>query len=477
MSSAYTQLLLQVLRDRCASRMMLRMTVLVLALTVLAPIASSLIDRRDAGWAVMAGAPSFLILLWCGAFLKSAVQQNHPAYACLVPQLRQRLVVLTMAVWGLSGVLVAAMAAAVVGHFGYVLVAAAFFFCYMLFVQRYAVLAFLPSLLILGSVSLFREPLHALWDVLGPLGEPALTGIGLIAAVALGGAGLRLVFPRGGDSHWAWHARHAMLQRRLQGESLKRGESDNWSRWGMLLRVGYRSALRRDSSGGAAPGSMLLHTFGPAAHEGGYHAYAVLVTLTAALAVLCSGSDTFVVRDLMRASVMQACVLVGVMMYAFELVKGATRHAAEQAIYCLAPSAPPAAQLNRVMGAALLKRFLRVWLVAVLCAAGLDMVIQGAPRLYASTFVLSAALLPFSCALLRNYAMLPASPSQMVTLVGTFLATVAYLILIGVERHVQQFPLFCIGVAIALASLLMLRWRWQRLMVLPAVLPAGRLLA
>ncbi|MQA17943.1 hypothetical protein [Rugamonas rivuli] len=477
MSGAYTQLLLQVMRDGCASRMMKRMTMLVLALAVLTPIGTNMIDRRDVGWAVMAGAPAFLILLWCGSFLKSAVQQNHPAYACLVPQLRRRLIVLTTVVWAVSVMLVAGLAALVVGHFGYLLVAAAFFFCYMLYVQRYSVLAFLPSLLILGSVSVFRQPLHALWGVIGPLGEPALTGIGLLAAAALGGAALQQVFPRGGDSHWTWHARHAMLQRRLQGDAPKRGENNNWSRWSMLLRVGYRSALRRDSRGGAASGSMLLHTFGPGAHEGGYHAYALLVTLAATLAVLCSGSDTFVVRNLMRASMMQACVLVGVMMYAFELVKGATRNGAEQAIYCLAPAAPSTAQLNRVMGAALLKRFMRVWLVAVLCAAGLDMVIQGAPRLYASTFVLSAALLPFSCALLRNYAVLPASPSQMATLVGTFLATVAYLILIGVERHVQQFSLFCIGVAIALASLLMLRWRWQRLMVLPAVLPAGRLLA
>ncbi|MQA36576.1 hypothetical protein [Rugamonas aquatica] len=477
MSGAYSQLLLQVLRDGCTSRMMKRMTVLVLALAVLTPIGTNMIDRRDVGWAVMAGAPAFLILMWCGSFLKSAVQQNHPAYACLVPQLRRRLIVLTTVVWAVSVMLVAGLAAAVVGHFGYLLVAAAFFFCYMLYVQRYSALAFLPSLLILGSVSVLQQPLHALWDVIGPLGEPALAGIGLLAAAALGGAALQQIFPRGGDSHWAWHARHAMLQRRLQGDAPKRGESGNWSRWSMLLRVGYRSALRRDSRGGAAPGSMLLHTFGPAAHEGGYHAYALLVTLAATLAVLCSGSDTFVVRDLMRASMMQACVLVGVMMYAFELVKGATRHGAEQAIYSLAPAAPSAAQLNRVMGAALLKRFMRVWLVAVLCAAGLDMLIQGAPQLYASTCVLSAALLPFSCALLRNYAELPPSPSQMATLVGTFLATVAYLILISVERHVQPFPLFCIGAAIALASLLMLRWRWQRLMTLPPVLPAGRLLA
>lgn len=474
MNAAYSQLLLQVVRDRCASRTLVRISWLALVVGVAALVFARYIDRAELGWGMLTGAWSFLILIWGGALLKSAVQQNQPAYACLVPKLRHRLIVLTLMLYGTMTLLIAAMIGAVFGHFGYALVGACLFYSFILYAQRYTVLAFLPSLLILLSVSVLKAPLHAMWDAIGWMGEPALTGIGMIVASVLGGFGMRAAFPRGGDSHWSWHARRMATVRRVQGDAPKPGDAASWSRWTMRLRIGYRTSLRRDSRGGAAPGRMLPYTFGPAAHEGGYHGGALLILL--ALLVLHGFDDSELLRQMARTSLLQACVLASVVIYAAELQKSVVRHGAEQALYLLTPGAPAAAQLNRLLGAVLLKRFLRVWLVTVACAATIDMVMHGAPQLYASTCVLSALMLPLACTLLCDYAKMPASTNQTATLIATFLTIVAYLMMLGVERTWPAFPVFWVCAAIVLASLLALGWRWRRLMALPAVLPAGRLL-
>lgn len=473
MNAAYSQLLLQVVRDRCATRALVRISGLVLLVGVAALVFGNHVDRPQLGRGMLVGTLSFLVLSWGGALLRSAVQQNQPANACLVPQLRHRLIVLTLVLYGAMTVLIAAMFGAVFGHFGYALVGAGVFYSFILYAQRYAVLVFLPSLLIIGAVSVLNAPLHALWDAIGWMGEPALTGIGLIAASVLGGFGMRAAFPRGGDSHWSWHARRMATLRRAQGDAPKPGDAANWSRWTMRLRIGYRASLRRDSRGGAAPGRMLPHTFGPAAHEGGYHAGALLILL--AVVVLRGFGDSELLRQMARSSLLQASVLVSVAIYAAELQKSVVRHGAEQALYLLTPGAP-AEQLNRVLGAALLKRFLRVWLVTVACAATIDMVMHGAPHLYASTCVLSALMLPLACTLLRDYAKMPASTNPTAILIATFLTIFSYLMMLGVERTWPAFPVFWVCAAIVLASLLALRWRWRRFMALPAVLPAGRLL-
>ncbi|MCU6497164.1 hypothetical protein LPN04_05075 [Rugamonas sp. A1-17] len=474
MNAAYSQLLLQVARDRCASRSLTRISGLVLLVGVAALVFARYIERPQLGLGMLVGALSFVMMSWGGAMLKSAVQQNQPANACLVPKLRHRLIVLTLMLYGAMTLLIAAMIGAVFGHFGYALVGAGLFYSFILYAQRYPVLAIMPSLVIVLSVSVLSAPLHALWDAIGWMGEPALSGIGLIAASVLGGFGMRAAFPRGGDSHWSWHARRAAALRRAQGDAPKPGDTANWSRWTMPMRIGYRAGLRRDSRGGAAPGRMLAHTFGPAAHEGGYHVAALLILLV--LLVLRGFGDSELLRQMVRTSLLQASVLVSVVIYAAELQKSVVRHGAEQALYLLTPGAPAGAQLNRVLGAALLKRFLRVWLVTVACAATIDMVMRGAPHLYASTCVLSALMLPLACTLLRDYAKMPASTNQTAILIATFLAIFAYLMMLGVERTWPAFPVFWVCAAIVLASVLALRWRWRRFTALPAVLPAGRLL-
>ncbi|MES2160038.1 MAG: hypothetical protein V4476_02680 [Pseudomonadota bacterium] len=477
MNGAYTQLLLQVVRDRCANRVMVRISALLaLGALVVALLVLSLRSHMELAWQAPLGMSTMLIVMWSGAYLKSAVQQNHPAYACLVPQLRRRLIVLTVVLFSAGGLAVAAMAAAVFGHPGYALAGTGAFFCYMLYAQRYMVLAFLPTVIILASLSL-KQWLAALWQSLAPMGEPALAGMGLIAVAVLGAAGMQLVFPRGGDRHWAWYSRNAVLARRLQGGLLKSDDGGARNRFSMLLRFGYSAALRRDSQRGARPARMLMHTLGPTAYEGGYLVYLLLVTAVAAGVLLHAGDDALAVRQMMRTFVMQICLLVAVVLYAADLLKSASRHGAEQALFFLAPRTPITAQVNRMLGTALLARFLRVWLLACAAAFLVDMLLHGAPRIYGSTFLLAALLLPFSCLLLRDYATTPVSHSQMTTVAWTFVAMVAYLVALAVENDFPELPLFWIGGAVVLVTLLVLRRRWQRLMALPAVLPAGRLLA
>lgn len=202
----YAQLLIQVMRDRAAGGLLVRFSWFLAACVAGELLFAHYFGQPRFGHALLVGLICGTGYLWCGAFLKSAVQQNQPAYACLVPQLRRRLMTLTATSYLACTSVTAAMASVLLGHGGYALVCGGMFSVYMLFAQRYAMLNLLPSAVILVSVSMQNQPLHALAATAETMGEPAVAGAGALVLLLLGRLGLHAAFPQGGDRHWAWHA-------------------------------------------------------------------------------------------------------------------------------------------------------------------------------------------------------------------------------------------------------------------------------
>jgi hypothetical protein len=479
----YGQLLRQVVLDRCGRGMMLRVSALLAAVAIGAPLLLRLSPALPRlGGAIAACAAAAAILLWCGTWLRSAARQNQPEYACLVPQLRHRLMVLAVLLLGATVPLVAALLAAVFGHFGYLLAGIGLFCVYMLFVQRYMLLVFLPSAVIFASVSVERR-LEQLIGMAAAAGEPAVAGVGLIVVVALGAWGLLAVFPRGGDNHWAWHRKlNARLARQRNLASPAGAPvASGMPRWMMLWRsvsgAAYREALRRDSRR-AVPASaarMMMHTVGVDGHLGVAVGGLLLLALLTVLAVLYLGPDVRLVQQLAQTSLVQMSVLLAPLTYAGGAACAISRRGTEQGLYLLTPGAPRAAALNRLLARALLTRFLLVWLAAFACAAWLDAAIIGGPPLRGATFVMAMAVLPFGRTLLRDYAGMPFSYNHTVIVGGCFAGAVVYLAAMQIERSVPDMPWFWLGGALALLSVLALGQGWKRMMALPQAFPAGRL--
>ena len=480
----YGQLLRQVMLDRCGRGMLLRVTALMALVAIGAPLLFHLSPALPRfGGAVSAGAIAATVLLWCGSCLRNAVRQNQPEYACLVPRLRRRLMTLAVLLLGATMLLTAALLATAFGHFGYLLAGMGLFCVYMLFVQRYLLLVFLPSAVIFASVSVAKR-LEQLVGVAVAAGEPAMAGVGLIVVAVLGAWGLRAAFPRGGDGHWAWHrklnARLARQRNRAPAAGVSvAGGVPRWMRlWCSASGAIYRRALRRDSRR-AVPASaarMMMHTAGVEGH----HATSVAALLALAAITLLTlawlGPDAGLARQLARTSLIQMSVLLGPLTYAGGAATAIIRRGTEQSLYLLTPGAPrEAATLNRLLARTLLTRFLLVWLAAFACAAGLDAAVVGGPTLRGPTFVMAMAVLPFGRTLLRDYARTPFSYNHMAIISGCFAGAVVYLLAMQVERSVPGMPWFWLGGAMALVSVLAIALRWRRMMRLPPALPAGRL--
>lgn len=467
MSAAYSQLLAQLMRDRCASRVAVRMTWFIVACVAGDLLCTMYAIKPPFGHALLVWLIGCIGYLWFGTFVKSATRQNQPAYACLVPGLRSRLMTLTALLFLACTLAATALAAVLIGHAGYALVCAGMFGVYMLFAQRYPAVNFL--VLLLPFMGMW--PLDKLLAAADAIGEPMVAGVGAIAVILLGMLGVRIAFPQGGDRHWDWHRRLGREAARLNGAVPAAGAAPG-PRWTVCMRFAYLSALRRDSRGGASQGRMMLHTLGMAAYDGNGIAFVLASTLAMALAGrhVAGLGDPEVMR--MAGSAMQGCLLMASLMYAVAASSSAARFGVEQGLYRLTPAAPAASRLNRVLARALLLRCLRLWLISLAGAACIDAVIFG--QLRGVTYALATLTLPFVGLTLRNYAAMRRRTGESAALAGTLLLVLLYIAVLMLERMLPAFPWFWAGSAVALATAIGLGLGWRRMMALPPALPAGR---
>jgi hypothetical protein len=467
----YAQLLVQVLRDRAAGGLMVRLSWFLAACVVGELVFAMYFGQPRFGHVLLIGLICGTGYLWCGAFLKSAIQQNQPAYACLVPQLRRRLMTLTVVLYLACTLVMAAMASALIGHGGYALVCGGMFSVYMLFAQRYALLNLFPSAVILVSVSMRNQPLQALVATAEAMGEPVVAGVGAILLLLLGRLGLQAAFPQGGDRHWAWYAFQARQLAQQKGDAP--APSTGGPRWIAWFRTAYLATLRRDSRGGASQGNMMMHTLGTAAHDGTSIAYVVLFS---AIAIVI-GRHLAAQGEQLHASVtvtlMQASLMLSCLMYVVAVGASAARNGVEQSLYLLTPAAPEAARINAVLLRTLLWRCLRLWLISLTGAACIDFAVLGRLELRGPVFVLAMLMLPCAGFVLRNYAVMPARQGSLMATGTAMLGFAA----VGVQQLRPELPWYWIGGGVALVAVAGMRWRWRRMMALPPLLPAGRLAA
>ncbi|SHN11673.1 hypothetical protein SAMN05192549_104416 [Duganella sacchari] len=476
MNAVETQLLSQMLLDHCQGRMMKRLSWgLVLC-------AAGVLGASHYLEAPVFGNVLFLVLicglgyLWCGSFLKSAIQQNRPANAVLVPGLRANLMRLTALLYIACTLATGALGWLLLGHPGYVLLTGAALGVYSLFTSRYAWLNTLPSFIMIIFFSINNRNATILDVITGLMGEPLLTFLGVIVLTWLGWLGLQAAFPQGGDKHWRWLSCQARQRAMNRGELLN-SEPGAGIRWLAWLRGPYNAALRADSRKGADQGRQMAHTLGTSAHDGVTIAYVILSAVVMAMFAHHWAASKDPVFMLVICMTMQGVLMQSALVYISSIINRAGRYGTEQSLYLLTPAAPAPAGCNRSLMRILLFRTLRLWLLCSLGIVVIDIAAQGRLEVRGTTYLLAMMMLPLTGLVLRNYATARRQSTDWLAIIGTTMMIFLYVALALFAQDHPGLPLFWVGSAVGVAALVGLRLRWQHVMQLPPVLPVGRLVA
>lgn len=408
-------------------------------------------------------------LLWWGNLVRISVAQNLPSHACLVPNLRRRLMRTVSLSFALGVLVLSALAALAIGHFGYVLCALSLMFPFVVAQQRYYAMSILPSVLILSALSWLKEPWQQLVRFASGYDEAVVSVLLLCVIVELGVLAMRAAFPRGGDAHADWRAkslqRHLRMKGNLRAAVGEGSAAQRWPRWADFWRnLGVGTG--RDAASLTQRGL-------------GMSVYTAVVTVPAmalagwACAVLPAMlSDKLSLGLSLWRFLVELMVTLAIPSAVHSIVMTISQRSAEQSLLRLAPALPVASAINPMLARLLGKGFAVLWVSAAMCEVL-------ATRLSAGYWVLDGALalvvvlpLPFFALALCDYA---ATPARTAALGGVSLLALPALGLAWLLAW--QAPALCGWVALALlvVSALLLRQRWQRMLAAPVAFPAGRL--
>lgn len=466
---AYMPLFHQLIGDAPARRSLARLVgILGAATAAVFWFSRAVMHSAAVGDAFCCLALLILLMMCGGTFVVSAARQNHPANACLVPHLRRRLITCCVVLAVASSVVLASVTSLFFGHFGLALAGAGLLFPFLLLAQRFPLAAALPVASWWFSKLLPEAWLDRLAALVSALSEPALSALGIALGIALLALGLKWALPRGGDRHFASQDRIEMWRTPgAEGAALRaRKRRRFWS-------AGYAGALRRDSARPGAPGRKMLHALGTGVHDGWQLFSMVAFSAVAVGALLAKAPEFRFFGWLPGYHLLQISILWSVQSYTFAVLTVAGARAGEQALYRLAPAAPPARDFNRVFAGALLWRFTRIWLVALAGLVCIDMAHTGSlvPRAY--PLALASLTLPLACLLLPDYARL--RPNRIV--IGWAVAlVVTFALFVAMDHRHPDFPWLMPAGVIAAGTFLALWVQWRSMVtMLPPAFPVGRL--
>lgn len=470
---AYAPLFYQVLGDARGRRTLLWISGVLAALAALGAWLSVAVKHAaEGGGTLCCTALLVLLWVWSSVFVSTAMLQNHPANACLVPYLRRRLITACVVLFVVSSVVLAVTVGIFFGHFGYALAAAGLLVPYVLLAQRFTYLIMLPVYAAPLSQLVPAAWTDRLTASLTSISEPTLSLLGVAADFALLAWGLSIALPRGGDRHFLVSARRTLLQSAgNDGAALRELQRRRLWRWG------YARVLRRDSARAGAPGRKMMHTMGTSANEGSVIVGVVACTLVAVLAALAKVPEGKIVGPLTIFDFAQGMILMSISLYAIAVLSAAVVHNAEQALYRLTPAAPSSRELNRVFAKAIVLRFLKIWLVALAGLVAIDCARHGSLEIRAYPLALASLTLPFVCILLPDYARLRAGPRWGVSVGLPVTLILAYLFFAALAARYPGFHWLVPAAVIAAGSLLTLWVLWISMVKMPPAFPAGRLAA
>lgn len=406
------------------------------------------------------GATAFM---WWGMLVRSAVAQNQPSHACLVPHLRRRLMVALAAACCTGVLLVAGLASLKIGHFGHLLAALSLVFPFVLLMQRYSWLSILPSVVVFSALSWLKQPLADATRWLAGYDEWAVTLAALAVIVPLSAWALQVTLPRGGDAHSDWYRKYTSRLAALRSGGVKPA-SDSRALWALLR---WR---QRPITAGTPVGNKMMAGLG------------LSVWTTAAVAPLMVAVGWLIMVPLkwslgarmpeFGTALIEIMAMSSVLICVQSQTTVLSQRRGEQAVLRLAPGLPSAPALNRVLARVMLRRFMAAWGVSAACVLLIEATAAGQPALSGHGLLLAVLPLPFSFFMLRDYATMPRQRDPQQT--GVVLGMVVLMVPAGLRLLLPDVWCGVLALVVAVVSLVLLRWRWRYMMRAPVAFPAGR---
>jgi len=415
-----------------------------------------------------------LAAMWWGRMVNVAVMQNLPSHACLVPQLRKRLMRMVVVTFAASVLVVAGIAATVIGHFGYLLCGLSLMFPFALLQQRYPLLALLPSVIIFSMLSWLKAPMQALVRIASGVDEAVVSVLLLCVIAELGVWGLRTAFPRGGDAHADWRIRYVQRQLRIKGDQRGNSFADRGlvRLWPALRNFWRMLGLRPGRSASATPGQNMQYALGISVYGA-----AAAVPFMALFGWFCGVFPAMFSDQLSLALgfwkyMVELMVTLAVPSALQTMTMAVSQRTGEQSLLRLTPGMPAAPAINAVLSRVLAQGFALVWVTSMVC----ELVVQ---RLSAGHWVLDGAValllvlpLPFFATVLRDFAAMPLRHTPQM---GILLLTLPVLGAAWLLRWYYAPACGWVALLLLLASVVLLHQRWQNMLKAPVAFPAGRL--
>lgn len=432
-------------------------------------------DKSDAISIVLAlamgvgGAVGVLLVLWFILLVPSAALQCNPVNAGLVPQLRRHMkVALAIPVFLMPAIMALALGMHMKGLLFQVwLIGVLLMLLYIAILRNkwVVILLVLLSQLPMWWGSQFRLDPQASWN------QPVLlllVGLGLSAAI------LHWVFSIRGDQHFKREENFSMMQKAMNGEEV------NSTQYSLRFFNPYDLLLRwcMDKTGRTPAAIAQLIPFAFGAQVFWLTSFVSVALMIAGLSIyfvfFLRHSSKFGEQDmgLAYAAAMVAFIMLP-LIYVSMLRTTMYQRRGEHSLLLLAAALPPQAEQTRITLHFLLRQFFGLWLLTLLIVA---VTMHFSP---ASTYAAEMAwlacfcLLPLSIMSLHNYARIK-SRYETPLLLAFALPILLGLALLGMLKLWPALPVWLICLLIVLVTLPILRWRWQKLMQVKAVFPAGR---
>ncbi|GGC67509.1 hypothetical protein [Undibacterium terreum] len=472
--NSYKQMLLQPLHEQ-RNVSSLWVTWLVLGLGTVGGLVSWLVmNKHDAALFIAGIAVVMSALMWCGLLLKSLIFQNSPINARLLPGLRPRLIKLTVATWLAFSLLLSGLLSIIKdrGDLIFVLVVLAIL-CASLMV-RYTWMRFLPIVWIISNQMLSSlTPSFA--SIAATLGETRCILIIGGLDIVLAAFTLHVLYPQGGERHWAWHE-----QMKRIGTALRSGAScsDMGVSNTMISKAsnfGYFSSLERDCRKRASGKQLLPYVLGVSSHWVTMLIIPCLLILAAILVNLWGGFKKSEAMHVLVSPMLVFYTMLPVMIFVNSFSATIYRLSTEQALLRLTPAIPQNRQLNLTLGKFLLARMLAAWGAGTACIAISLLILDADSELF--NFALSAApaflLLP---GLVLGDFSKSATPVNSLFSVGVMMlpATVVCIFFL-IRQLAYPLPWSVLGGLSTIAAALLAYTRWNRMMRAPVTFPAGRI--
>lgn len=450
---------------------------LMMLIVMLPAVVVLLVGRKGEGWMPvfralglgLAMALGMLLAAWFLLLVLSVTMQYTPANARLVPKLKRHMqFALAIPVLLLPALLSLTLYFNSKGHFFQTWMLGVFgLLVYVATIRSKWVIILL---VLMSQLPMWLNAKMTLPDT-GIWNQPVLmllAGLGMTVAV------LHWVFSIHGDQHFKREQSFSVLQKIMNGEEVQANQySMNFTNpYNFLLRRCMRKVKRfPETVSQLMPFSMGSQVFWLTSF---LSVLVMSIGMSIYFIFFLNHSAKFDGKDVWLAY-FAAIVSFVMLPFIYTSVVRTTvyQRRVEQGLLCLAVNLPDVKRQTEVLAGFLLRQSLGLWLVTAVIV-GLTVYFSPAgPLLMGSVWIGCFCLLPLSVMTLKNYAVMK-SRYESALLLAFAMPALLGLVLITIYVQFPQYPVWLICACVAIVTAIVLRWRWNRLMQISAVFPAGR---